>query len=262
MSPLVDNDDEEAEINGDEYEYSTQVQEKVIVYVQALRTMVADRQASLTGVQNYLTNQEAKTALREAKHGNGTAPGLLLKLFAVRDRFIYQNTSMRGSLSELRTKNSNLKGDQLLAAESQLQMIHNHLLDHTKSITALEKEIELFTKCMNLRVEYYKQLQAISNQVAPYADSDDDLVGGVRHDAVVANMLINEDHIIQSIASMRAKKRYLVHLKEEAENPHPDQRVCTICRDEIELGMLTVCGHQFCPDCIIQWWRSKTPHSP
>lgn len=252
LSSLVDNDD--GEIDGDEYENSTKVQEEVVVYVQALRTMIADRQASLTGVQNFLTNQEAKTSLREAKKGHGPFPELLLELFSIRDQLVHKGSSVRGVLSELRALTWNLKGDraqnELSIVEAQLEMTHKHLTNQATATTALEKELELFTKCMNLRVEYYKQLQAISNQVAPYTGPNDDLA--------VERMLQKEQALVQNLAVMRSKKRYLVHLKEEAENPK-DQQMCVICRDPIELGVLTVCGHQFCSDCIKHWWRCKSP---
>ncbi|KAF7856914.1 hypothetical protein EAF04_009675 [Stromatinia cepivora] len=251
LSSLVDNDDDEVAISGDEYENSTKVQEEVVVYVQALRTMIADRQASLSGIRNFLTDEEAKNALREAKRGEGPYPERLLELFNVRDRFIHEGNSVRGALSALRTLVTKLKANhaqnELSIVEAQLKMTHKHLMDQMKAAAALEKEVGLFTKCMNFRVEYYKQLQAISNQVAPYT--------GPNNDDVVEKMLGNEQVLIQSLAVLRAKKRYLVHLKEEAETLE-DKRVCIICRDGFELGVLTVCGHQFCSNCIKQWWRS------
>ncbi|ESZ90401.1 hypothetical protein SBOR_9212 [Sclerotinia borealis F-4128] len=251
LSSLVDNDDDGIEINGDEYEDSTKVQEEAVVYVQALRTMIADRHASLTGVRNFLTDQEAITAVREAKLGKGPSPERLIALFDERNQFIYEGNTVRGALSELRTLMSNLRKDrarnETLIVEAQLKMTHKYLTDQTKAATGLEKEVELFTKCMNLRVEYYKQLQAISNQVAPYT--------GPNNELVVEKMLQTEQALIQSLAVMRSKKRYLIHLKEEAKTPKY-QRVCIICRDEFDLGVLTVCGHQFCSDCIKEWWRS------
>ncbi|APA09728.1 hypothetical protein sscle_05g044980 [Sclerotinia sclerotiorum 1980 UF-70] len=251
LSTLVDNDDDEVAISGDEYENSTKVQEEVVVYVQALRTMIADRQASLSGIRNYLTDEEAKNALREAKRGEGPYPERLLELFNVRDRFVHERNSVRGTLSALRTLVSKLKANnaqnELSIVESQLKMTHKQLMDQTKVAEALEKEVGLFTKCMNFRVEYYKQLQAISNQVAPYA--------GPNNDDVVVKMLGNEQVLIQRLATLRAKKRYLVHLKEETESLQ-DTRMCIICRDGFELGVLTVCGHQFCSICIKQWWKS------
>ncbi|ATZ49983.1 Bcirc20 [Botrytis cinerea B05.10] len=250
LSPLVDNDDEDIAISGDEYENSIKVQEEVVVYVQALRTMIADRQSSLSGVQNYLIDEEAKTAFREAKHGKGPFPEKLIALFNIRALFLHKIISVRGTLSELRTLISKLKTNhsqnELSIVEAQLKLAHNYLTDQTKAATNLEKEIGLFTKCMNLRVEYYKQLQAISNQVAPYT--------GPNNDGVNQSFLRKEHALNQNIASLRAKRRYLVHLKEEVENPK-DKRTCVVCREGFDLGVLTVCGHQYCSDCAKEWWK-------
>lgn len=252
LSPLVDNDDEDIAISGDEYENSIKVQEEVVVYVQALRTMIADRQSSLSGVQNYLIDEEAKTAFREAKHGKGPFPEKLIALFNIRALFLHKIISVRGTLSELRTLISKLKTNhsqnELSIVEAQLKLAHNYLTDQTKAATNLEKEIGLFTKCMNLRVEYYKQLQAISNQVAPYT--------GPNNDGVNQSFLRKEHALNQNIASLRAKRRYLVHLKEEVENPK-DKRTCVVCREGFDLGVLTVCGHQYCSDCAKEWWKCK-----
>jgi E3 ubiquitin-protein ligase SHPRH len=49
LRPLVDEDDG-LEVNGDEYEESTKLQDEVMVYVHALRTMIADRHKYLTGM--------------------------------------------------------------------------------------------------------------------------------------------------------------------------------------------------------------------
>ncbi|TGO16336.1 hypothetical protein BTUL_0029g00260 [Botrytis tulipae] len=250
LSPLVDNDDEDIAISGDEYENSIKVQEEVVVYVQALRTMIADRQASLSGVQNFLIDEEAKTAFREAKNGKGPFPEKLLVLFDIRGLFLHKGISVRGTLSELRTLISKLKANnsqnELSIVEGQLKSTHNYLTDQTKATANLEKKIGQFTKCMNLRVEYYKQLQAISNQVAPYTGPNDD--------GVNQYFLRKEHALTQTIASLRAKRRYLVHLKEEVENPK-DKRTCVVCREGFELGVLTVCGHQYCSDCAKEWWK-------
>ncbi len=53
LRPLVD-EDEDVEITGDEYEDSTKTQDEVVVYVQALRTVIADRHDALTGQENNL----------------------------------------------------------------------------------------------------------------------------------------------------------------------------------------------------------------
>lgn len=44
----------------------------------------------------------------------------------------------------------------------------------------------------------------------------------------------------------------VVHLK-EAESNSEEARLCVICRETFEIGVLTACGHQYCKTCIAQW---------
>ena len=44
----------------------------------------------------------------------------------------------------------------------------------------------------------------------------------------------------------------MIHLK-EAESNTEEARLCVICRETFEIGVLTTCGHQFCKACIAQW---------
>ena len=46
-----------------------------------------------------------------------------------------------------------------------------------------------------------------------------------------------------------------MHLK-EAENGSEEQRTCVICQSTFSMGVLTVCGHQFCKECITLWFRA------
>lgn len=36
-----------------------------------------------------------------------------------------------------------------------------------------------------------------------------------------------------------------------------DQRICIICRENFTIGVLTVCGHQFCKECITLWFKAN-----
>ena len=47
----------------------------------------------------------------------------------------------------------------------------------------------------------------------------------------------------------------MVHLK-EAESGSDEQRLCIICQSTFSIGVLTVCGHQFCKECIGLWFRA------
>ncbi|KAH8804632.1 putative SNF2 family helicase/ATPase [Xylogone sp. PMI_703] len=258
LKALVD-EDEGVEITGDEYEESAKTQDEVVVYVQALRTVIADRYDILTGQENKLVQHEAETSLELARDGDGAFPEKTLELLNARLQLKPKREmgSVRGIVSELRGLASSLRIDatngnrraenELAIVENQLKLTQKLLTEQTKANLALEKEVELFKNVMNTRLEYYRQLQEVSDMVAPYE--------GSRSDVVYNKLLEEEARLARKIAISKSKRRYLLHLKME-DTDESEQRLCVICRETIEVGALTVCGHQFCKDCIGQWWRS------
>jgi E3 ubiquitin-protein ligase SHPRH len=260
LRPLVDEDDE-VEITGDEYEESTKTQDEVMVYVQALRAVIADRHDTLTGQENKLIEYEVKTALQLAKEYRGVFPQKTIELLTERQQMKTPKSmgSIRGIIAELRGLIASLRHDadngniraqtELSIVETQLKAIQKQLTDQTKVTAALEKEIDLFTSVMNTRLEYYRQLQQVSDQVAPY--------NGLNNQRTINRFEADEEKLSRKIATAKAKRRYLDHLRMEATNPQ-DQRICVICRETFEVGALTVCGHQYCKDCIQMWWTCKS----
>jgi E3 ubiquitin-protein ligase SHPRH len=258
LRPLVD-EDEGVEITGDEYEESTKTQDEVMVYVQALRAAVADRHDALTGQENLLVKNEAKVALKFAKDGAGAFPEKTIELLNARQQIKPTKDlgSLRGIVTDLRGLVTSLKPDaeggslraqnELAIVEKQLSVTQKQLSEQTKATAALEKELELFTNVMNTRLEYYRQLQQVSDMVAPYE--------GPINDTVRARMLEEEAKLAKKVAAAKSKRRYLDHLQVEAANPQ-EQRICVICRETFEVGALTVCGHQYCKECIRLWWHS------
>ncbi|TVY43470.1 putative ATP-dependent helicase [Lachnellula occidentalis] len=258
LRPLVD-EDEGVEITGDEYEESTKTQDEVIVYMQALRAVVADRYDALTGQENKLTEYDVKWALSLAKKGEGAFPEKSLELLVAREHIkpTKELGSLRGIISELRglatslrtdAKNGNARAqNELSIIETQLHATQKQLAEQTKANTALEKELDQFTNVMNTRLEYYKQLQQVSDMVAPLEKQNSEIL--------LRKLLKDEEKLARKIASAKSKRRYLVHLRMEAANPQ-EQRICVICRDSFEIGALTVCGHQYCKECIGLWWSA------
>lgn len=260
LRPLVD-EDEEVEVTGEEYEESTKNQDEIFCYVQALRAVIADRHGCLTGQDNKLISFETNTALRLAKEGEGPFPEKTLELLQIRRELKTPPKlgSVRGIVAELRALATSIRPEpgtgsarmlqELSIVETQLSNTQKHLSKQTKATAALEKELELFTNVMNARLEYYRQLQQVSDSVAPYE--------GPINDQVIQSMLAAEAKLRQSIATAKSKRRYLEHLRQEALNPK-EQRICVICRDTFEIGAITVCGHQYCKECISEWWNSKS----
>ena len=95
----------------------------------------------------------------------------------------------------------------------------------------------------NARIEYFKHLQKISDEViAPERPSDP---------LEALEKLNKEKNSLNSLlASQYGKRRYLKHLS-DTRNDLPKE--CTICKDEIVEGLFTTCGHSFCDGCLMSW---------
>ncbi|KAH8908679.1 hypothetical protein BR93DRAFT_976808 [Coniochaeta sp. PMI_546] len=257
-------DEETDEITGEEYELSTRSSEEILVYVQALKTVLADRHELLSGQQNFLIKHEYKAAVRLAKDGEGPCPEVLLKLFRARDQLKpdfedgNELSSVRGIVAALRNLSTKLQqsagsGNQRAATElaivtNQLKLIQKQLTEQSKAITSMEKEVDLFTNAMNARIEFYRQLQALSDTVADY--------DGDKTEQALRAVLEQEGAAQNSLKTAQGRHRYLVHLK-EAESSTEEARLCVICRETFEIGVLTTCGHQFCKTCIAQWLAAQ-----
>lgn len=107
QEPLVDSEGDK-ELRGDEVEVSVERQEESYAYMSALRALLADREQSLTEVQNTLIQKDTEIAL----HRPGKIhTSLFTKLIAEKSRVdpLDGHKSMKRMLSELRTLINNLK---------------------------------------------------------------------------------------------------------------------------------------------------------
>ncbi|KAH0400282.1 hypothetical protein KCU89_g5346, partial [Aureobasidium melanogenum] len=263
LKPLVDKDEENVETTGDEYEDSTKSQDTLNAYLDALRAIVADRSTCITGQSAPLVDQVVKSLIQSAKLGNGHAPELILELLAERNRLKQKPDdvlSLRGLVHEIRGIETALDWqDGNARAGAELQIIRDQAKKlglvaerETKVLKSLEEMIELFSATMNKRLDFYRQLQVISDTVAPYKEDWDDTLD------VPALIAATRRHETQTkaLAALKTKNRFLLHLREESTNSQETQRICVICQGSFEQGVLTVCGHQYCKECINHWWSS------
>ena len=257
LKSLLDEEDE-LETTGEELMDSAKIQDELMVYSQALRGVIADRQDAMTGQTNELIKFETQNSLRMAREGEGPAPEKLIQLMEVRGRIKPQtaNTSMRGAISEFRSLVSKLNNEehktQRVVAEHAIAVRHLQatqaaLQEQNKIVTALESEVDRFSATMNARLEYYRQLQSVSDSVLPY--------DGAKTEEAMARLVKAEEGIQRKVATGGAKHRYLIHLKEAGSKSH-EPRMCVICQTTFETGVLTVCGHQFCKECMMHWYRA------
>ena len=207
---------------------------------------------------------EIRFALQQANEGVGHSPDLLKKLLSVRRALRPpQNLgSVRGIVTQLRELKTELRSQtqkpgsrtsaELAVADAALQQLHSIANEQTKAVNRIDRELELFRDTMNLRLEYYRQLQQISDTVAPYEEDLDQEPLNI----ALSEMENTEARIKTRIATLKSKARYLDYLRDEAANVDA-QRLCTICQQPFEIGILTSCGHSYCVECIRLWWKNS-----
>ncbi|KFY54698.1 hypothetical protein V496_07211 [Pseudogymnoascus sp. VKM F-4515 (FW-2607)] len=203
-------------------------------------------------------DQAAEADIEQARADKWSLPLKTLELLQARAELKPPKAmgSVRGILSDLRallpqlridaTKGNSRAASELVIVERNMGIIRKHLEEQNKAVLALRQEIVEFTSLMNLRVEYYRQLQQISDMVLPLGDSPPDLS---------ITLLETDQKLAAKIATSSSKLRYLIHLKEES-TADEEGKECLICTSPFENGSLTVCGHIYCKECMGLWFRT------
>lgn len=226
LKPLVDEENDET--TGEEYEESTKLQDEILVYLQALRTALADRHAAITGQKNFLVDHETKAAIRMAMEGDGPFPERLLELMRVRDAIkppfveVDPLSSLRGLVSELRgltvklrheaATGSSRAANELTVVSSLLKSTLSHQGEQAKAVAAMEKEIERFMDTLNARIEFYRQLQEVSDMVGEYEYSKEDAALETALQAAQKQ----EEGLQTKLATAESKHRYRTSLADES----------------------------------------------
>ena len=263
---LIDTEDGNVELSGHEYEVSAQLQDETYVFLEGLRALHADRHDALTGQINLLISNETRHALQLAKRGEGPAPAKLCEILSKREglRLPPEVGSLRGIISELRQLMTTVQwqeGSGSKRAKTELAIILNILRtaqamsnEQRKVLNGeVEPEISLLRDTMNSRLEYYRALQKISDTVVAF-EVEGQQPGHAIKTEELARCIADEEQRGTKLSALLAKRRYLVHLKEE-QTASSTQRLCVICQSPFERGTLTVCGHVYCQDCILLWWN-------
>lgn len=137
------------------------------------------------------------------------------------------------------------------------EQISHAITELREELQSLNKAITALSNLYNERLEYYKQLQFLSDRVVDPEVSGGDVKKVIRR----TQAALNSDRKIEQEA--RSQLRYVSSLeiekpqsRMESEHEHTEARICPICKDSYDLGIVTTCGHKFCNDCMSQWWDS------
>ncbi|KAI0840230.1 hypothetical protein F5Y06DRAFT_263990 [Hypoxylon sp. FL0890] len=258
IQPLVD-EEGDADTTGEEFDASTKLQDELMVYTLVLRTLIEDRKTVVTGQENLRTTHEAATAETRAKDNEGHAPEKTLTLLARRSKIkrSLQGITFRSIIASLRELATNLRSDggsnramvELEIVERLLRSTTEENTEQNKAVEGLLKELDAFTTALNSRVEYYRQLQSVSDALVP---PNVDKAAGP--DGEIKALLQGEESSRGKVALYLPKHRYLVYLKEAGQLQEEE---CVICQCSFTDGTLTICGHQFCRECLRAWLRGK-----
>jgi E3 ubiquitin-protein ligase SHPRH len=274
LKPLVDEDDG-LETTGDEYEKSTKLQDELYVYFDVFKAIQADLNTFITGENAPLIDHEAKEMLKNArwllrpdisefqKHWEGVhAPHLAVELYSIRDKFRKRKDeigSVRGLIQEARSLETSMQYDAGIRASSEQNIVQRHIAQlhnmytaYTKGLKELEKDVELFRVTQNQRVEFYRQLQELSDAVTPYREKLDKELD---HRALEVAM-DREEQVGQKLAQLQTRNRFLLHLRDD-KSLQIGSKTCVICGQPFERGVLTVCGHSYCRECLSEWFKQR-----
>lgn len=196
-------------------------------------------------------------------------------------------------LKDLNNKRVKSKPDSNVTLEELLQdarVLEIELEDsHKKQQISLFEEILLVVKCVtenekvcqgllskalntsfnavfNARVEYFKQLQQVSDSVQPktYNFTQEEMTSD-EIDAELQRLFMilagDRNRLTRSLTRFKYLKTLMpkqdIKVKQEdgnlKEDEDSDEIICIICQSPITVGSLTACGHRFCKACLDEW---------
>lgn len=250
--------DKDVDPDGEEYGESLDAQEYAFTYVEVLQQALSDRSEAINGITDpVVEGVQRSNDLKSAYQLELEAERK--KLRPIQAAFIGEATfefSLKGYLSAVKR----ISGVLPLSASSGRAQAERHLLgelgqkvqklyDTQRSeLRKLNRELQFFRDLYNARVEYYRQLQEISDNVAEIN------IGKQTIYAAAQKRLHEETALRSAISQQIGRKRYLESLTLDQEAQEAD-RMCIICQSSFYIGALTNCGHQFCRECLQEWWN-------
>ena len=112
--------------------------------------------------------------------------------------------------------------------------------------------MEQFRNAYNARMEFYRQVQAVSDTVLPLDIEAEFKVKAVS-DVMLAGIHRTEDGLRKKISQAKSRNRYFENLSGKRAEERP---ACVICLEAYEIGVISNCGHSVCKECIIEWRKN------
>ncbi|EMR09786.1 hypothetical protein PNEG_01969 [Pneumocystis murina B123] len=250
LCALVDHNEN---VTGEEYIKSLDIMEDAYQYLEALRSAIASRIETLNGEKSFLTIVETQSRLSSQQ------TQLRHQLTYITEELRpTPSLSLKSIIDDLhiskQINDTNIEGKKYRKIQNisnfETYRLPEILKNEIKITVKLEKEISDLSYLHNARIEYYRQLQIISDYVA---ELDEELLEPQNY----AKKMKELDEKIKSyeltIHSNQGRLRYLKYLSKISSNKSEMDEICVICQNIFDFGILTECGHIFCKFCMMRW---------
>lgn len=230
------------------YDWGLQKQQQIEDLLSDLGKLISERKLLLlgnTGVYNSLLSSRAEDL-------NFTT--MMVEL-----------GSIEYSVNEpMSSKSSKISSPAIVQFTNLAKKLRN-IFENQKTVSnMITREVNLnFNAIFNARVEYFKQLQQISDSVLPPTFIGFDREKLKKIDVELKFTRLEKSFVEQNrlIENSTGRLRYLSELVKESSSNNADDfdgaMMCIICRCEITSGSLTKCGHKFCKECLQHWMRNS-----
>ncbi|GJE89122.1 hypothetical protein PsYK624_052160 [Phanerochaete sordida] len=272
------------EVDGMEYGRSLDAQGEAETYLQVYAALLADRREALTAERTLLAAHDVREKKsRRTKAAKKAELALMDEdvMLAVGDfepqpqdealrkelndqrkAFLDDHNPERAirsimvELSHIAAAIMRKDDPEKIIATQAADQLRNLLASQAKLMEKLQADLNRLRRTFNERIQYFRQLQEVSDTVA-----DIEWEGQIA-EAIERNVYETEELDV-NVNTGKARQRYLEHLaKSQGEGTmDSDEESCILCKCEFERGYITQCAHVFCEDCMKAWLtreRGKT----
>lgn len=287
--------DQNDDPSGEEYQKSLDFQEEAFSYHELIRFVVNDRHLMVNGEVNNLMRSDINKAMANTnelsiimQNGLKIREGLIPADWSdslVSIRYQLRNKMRAADSMRATNRDTTSANMEFEVVKRAIQELDRQFGPQKEAVEKLEKEVERLRDVYNARLEYYRQFQAVSDGVQEFTvlrrpparklgemldetleralgrrekkfeleESDiTDSERGIRAAAALFKSESDIRRLKSTIDAGSTRTRYLDFLGQDHSGTPP---VCLICTDVIHLGAFTICGHIFCRDCFLQWFR-------
>lgn len=267
--------------DGEEYEQSLKDQDLASNLLQIIPRALTDRSEFILGeedstrIKDIKKQQDGDFKLELQRKGDDNS---LKELDSIRESIKpLTNASLQELIDELKDLEIDLKQDlkdvinpEIVSEEIEAVKTFNFKLrnifeSEKLAQILLQREINTnLNSVFNARIEYFKQLQLISDSVARKEYSFGPTTVVSQKIFSDCSMLItNLNDLSKKMSRDVTKFRYLLSLSNVdndgvSNGKDSEDLFCIICRSAITVGSLTPCGHKYCKDCLAEWLKRSS----